>query len=895
MTCSNEYQLEGNVCIQICPGYTKTACNNSDQYISAKCNDNQEYHICSPRTNKTGCSGFNPEADKCTSCNDGYQLDSTTGKCTEKCPASQGYQKEACSNSHYISEKCNNDQSYHKCSQRTNSIDGCQNLNPEADKCDLCKDGYKLDGNVCKEKCPASQGYTKTCDTSVYIQGAACAADAQYHICTQKRTQIDGCEAYVATEDKCSRCDEDHKLQNGTCVKICDGYTKYDDGACPAGQYITAKCSDNGKYLKCANISDDVKANCDKLSTTSNCCQACVSGYHVDSCKCKKEGEEESGGASTTSSVVIPLTSVMTVSENTFYGTTVTNSNANIKDDINIISYGKEVSGICASNAMVENNADINIQSDTTDTIRGIYATGSSVVNNGDIKINAKGGEIYGIYSDSSSIENNGNITINANDTSNAYGIYAVNNSAVKNNGVITINGSSSDANTADGKFIYIDGTSYIINADTIASDISLNTADLGGGTILMTGGSNITAPEVSGQLMLATDITTGENNDIYVTQNLISGNIGDLSLVSQSAMFEANLNAGENSNDGVLTRKPFEALVNNDSIADYLEHNYISGNASELFDKLKKANSLSQLNKNISDLFGQKMLSRMTFEDMSMLREVNLDMNKNLFKTDGAFAFGGTVAPSSYANDVGSVGQYSLNGFNRGKTSYALGVSISDVNTYDDNKDNSRSDRSFVISTPVGYKTHGIEFITSPKVGYAYGEYNRNGFDGTYKGKVYKRMYALMNEVRYPLNWKNMTFTPSAEFNMIGFNIKGSEDNQKPYYLRIKPQRHYSVEAGMGLNAEKEFSLYKLHNFKINGGVAFYHEFANPYELDVCMNEMDGSYRLYDEKRHNNRTVVRFGFDYELGEDVDISASLLSNIDGEYRTDSVCDIKYHF
>ena len=188
-----------------------------------------------------------------------------------------------------------------------------------------------------------------------------------------------------------------------------------------------------------------------------------------------------------------------------------------------------------------------------------------------------------------------------------------------------------------------------------------------------------------------------------------------------------------------------------------------------------------------------------------------------------------------------------------------------------------------------------GFEFITSPKIGYAYGEYTRNGFNNSYDGKVYKRMFALMNEARYPMDIGKMKFTPSAEFNMIGFNVKGSEEDHKPYNLRIPSQNHYSVEAGVGLLAEKNFTLYKKHQFKMNAGVAFYHEFANPYEIDVCMSEMDGMYRLHDEKRHSNRTVVRTGFDYEWGKDVEMSASLLSNIDGEYRTDAVCDVKYHF
>ena len=80
-----------------------------------------------------------------------------------------------------------------------------------------------------------------------------------------------------------------------------------------------------------------------------------------------------------------------------------------------------------------------------------------------------------------------------------------------------------------------------------------------------------------------------------------------------------------------------------------------------------------------------------------------------------------------------------------------------------------------------------------------------------------------------------------------------------------------------------------------MNAGVAFYHEFANPYDLDVSMSEMDGTYRLHDEKRHANRVAARVGFDYNLRNDVDVSMSMLSNIDGECRTDAVCDMKYHF
>ena len=94
---------------------------------------------------------------------------------------------------------------------------------------------------------------------------------------------------------------------------------------------------------------------------------------------------------------------------------------------------------------------------------------------------------------------------------------------------------------------------------------------------------------------------------------------------------------------------------------------------------------------------------------------------------------------------------------------------------------------------------------------------------------------------------------------------------------------------------AEKEFKPFKNHKFNVSGGVAVYHEFANPYELEVGMSGMDGYYKLQDEKRSDNRAVVRFGFGYELKDNVDVSASWLTNIDREYRTDANLDLKYHF
>ena len=548
--------------------------------------------------------------------------------------------------------------------------------------------------------------------------------------------------------------------------------------------------------------------------------------------------------------------------------------------------------GLGTAYSNIVNDGTINVSGGSN--VYGISAKNASVYNNGDINVSATGDNAYGIYADKSKVENTGNINIDAPKAGNAYGIYAANGSTVKNEGTITINNDKSTDNVADGKFIYTDKSSYVLNSGTIFSDASLNTSSLGGTNLLMSTGANITAPEVSGTLNLSSDVTTGSNANVYVMQNLVNGSTANLDVLSQSAMFSAALNDYGSTADAVLTRNSFNSLMSNSSLADYLERNYASGKGTELFDELKKQTSLEDLNEGIGDFFGQR-LPKMTFEDMSIMRELNFDMSKNMFNQEGAFEYGGNVAPYGYSDTVNSTGRYALYGFNYGKKSYGFGVAISDVNSYDEEKADNRKDTGVVVSTPIARKVNGFEFITTPQLGYAYGEYTRAGFNNSYNGKVYKRMYALMNEVRYPMSFGKLRFTPVAEFNMIGFNVKGSEEAHKQFNLRIPSQTHYSVEAGLGFMIEKAFSLYKLHNFKFNTGLAFYHEFANPYELDIRMSELEGTYRLHDEKRHNNRVAARFGFDYELLNNIDVSMSVLSNIDGECRTDAVCDIKYHF
>ena len=163
-------------------------------------------------------------------------------------------------------------------------------------------------------------------------------------------------------------------------------------------------------------------------------------------------------------------------------------------------------------------------------------------------------------------------------------------------------------------------------------------------------------------------------------------------------------------------------------------------------------------------------------------------------------------------------------------------------------------------------------------------GRYDRTGFDGkSYDGTIEKRVYGLMNEARYLMTFGDWTLEPAAEFNVLGYTQRGHED-RNDYSLRIKSQNTYSVEGGIGLYLTKAKELSKDTRIKLTAGVAAYHEFADPYTLDVGMTGMDGSFTLRDENRSDNRGVIRAGFDYDW-EDYTLYGSFMSYIDREIRT----------
>ena len=589
--------------------------------------------------------------------------------------------------------------------------------------------------------------------------------------------------------------------------------------------------------------------------------------------------------------------------------------------------------GMYAKDGIIRNKGEIKIHHLKDGVAVGIYADGSTeVINSGSIIIDRPqwlnddvsnkiyssdldyyGGVAVGIYAASGAkITNTGTIDIrtchtNTENQGKTIGIFAENGAEIHNTGTIYLNGSGStgwnnygtvfeNGNIfQDGNLIVENNTQNSPMSVSSVKPASLNLNDFGG-TVVASGTSQfIVEGSISGDLAINNNVIENGFDTTYRVSNMIQAeDANGLNLLSQSALFDATL---ENEHDAVMTMKSFNDVVENQSVADFLKQNYAAENNEQLFGMLKNKETLAALNNTLDSLIGSDMFNRFTFEDLTMMRDLNADMNNTLFtNNDKHLQIAGNITPWNFDGNTGSNARYALYNTTFSRGSLGLGIAFSDIRSNNGRNDkDSRYDQTFQMSVPMGYKTNGIKFISTPRFGYAYGTYDRTGYEGkNYDGKIEKRMFGLMNEARYPISFGNWSIAPAVEFNALGYHIKGKED-VKEYSLNINSQNNYSVESGLGLYANRELKPTKNSTLKLNAGVAVYHEFADPYALELGMNGMDGSFTVRDERRKDNRAVIRTGFDYGLGDDITLIGSFATYIDGTTHNNANLDFKYNF
>jgi len=409
---------------------------------------------------------------------------------------------------------------------------------------------------------------------------------------------------------------------------------------------------------------------------------------------------------------------------------------------------------------------------------------------------------------------------------------------------------------------------------------------------------------QLAGDVTAGASLAMGGNQDVYIGNGqgegafIGNGDSSLLNITSESPLFEASYQNNANNANGldiVLTRKSFNEVVSNDSLAAFLEANYTAGRNEAFFDKLKAFGDKAALSNSLDKLMGKDMLTRFNYEDLTMMRELNFDMNKQLFHNkEQAFSTAGFISPMAFRGDTGSNSRYSLFNKRSGALSVGLGVAFTNIKSNDAHNDDDRQDTMYQLIVPIGYRFNGFNLMTSPRIGYARGTYDRTGFDDqNYDGHIEKRVFGLMNEARYPITLGNWTLEPAAEFNVLGYTQRGHED-AKEYSLYIKSQKTYSVETGLGLYLGQEKELSPNTRLNLLAGVAVYHEFADPYKMELGMAGMDGSFTLRDENRSDNRGVIRLGVDYQRN-NYSLYGSVMSYIDREVRSAIKTGFKWSF
>ncbi|MBP5534290.1 MAG: hypothetical protein J6Y03_02140, partial [Alphaproteobacteria bacterium] len=317
---------------------------------------------------------------------------------------------------------------------------------------------------------------------------------------------------------------------------------------------------------------------------------------------------------------------------------------------------------------------------------------------------------------------------------------------------------------------------------------------------------------------------------------------------------------------------------------------NYALGNNEAFFNEIKSIGNASAFKSTMDSLTGQDTISRFAHEDLTAMREINFTMNEAMFTNSDKqmFETQGVVNGFSFKNDNNSVGQYAL-GTKRIAPRWKVGYAMSNTNINTDNdNDTTRRNQVFQVFAPIGYENSGIKLISTPQIGFARGHYTRKGFNDTsYKGVIEKRILALMNEARYPMEMGGFEVSPTVEFNAIAYNQKGSEDNRE-YSLTMPSDNKLSVEAGLGVYANKA-----IGNMKFNAGLMMYREFADPYNVKMGMNGMEGTFNLYDD-RQEYRGVASFGFGYDLN-DWNVYGKVQHFMENDNHTNMKAGIKYTF
>lgn len=576
------------------------------------------------------------------------------------------------------------------------------------------------------------------------------------------------------------------------------------------------------------------------------------------------------------------------------YGMSVTKSTSDTSDisainnkngsiEINNIATGAGIEANNGAKAINKGNIAISDSfANSTDGIKGLWVrSGSTAVNEGSILLSNINGEdnVYGIYSDNSNVVNSGSITLSNVDESSSYGIYAVNGSKVYNSGTITINGESYSKNEADGKFIYIDDSSSMVNDGEITVNTAFDVSSLGNGKFILGKNGKITAEEIKGNITADADITSGGFDKTYYNKDAFSGKTDEIKLASGSALFDAVIKGC----DIVMTMKDFDEVVQDKSVADYMQQNYEAQRNAKFFDVLKLYSSAQSLNRSLNQQLGFSLLPNFAQENMNVFRSLSNLVTDTMFSQDltnermmvgydylgqDRSTKGRVTGYENTANSSYFLADTKLNNRQR----FGLGVALTRFSSdYDDD-----SSRKATFAQALGSYMHDFgnrwKYAGLLRAGYADGDYKRQSGGTRIGGDTSDILYGFNNELRYSYDLGLAVLEPQFELNASGYyQRKIKEDDAKTNALQIKGTNNLSLESGAGLYLSKEAVYGENGRLKGRLGGSYYRELSQPYHtMRARVNDTEGYYLVESSDIFDrNRTILRadVAFSYKAWE----------------------------
>ena len=437
----------------------------------------------------------------------------------------------------------------------------------------------------------------------------------------------------------------------------------------------------------------------------------------------------------------------------------------------------------------------------------------------------------------------------------------------------------------------------------TTSGNVDFGTQSEGDAQISIGSGGSYQAESFTGTIQADADIVEGGFATTYVNEDSFVGENNGVEVVSQSYMFDASTQENDKGNtDVVMTMKPFEDVVDDSGISEYLSRNYKEQNSEEVFNALKSAADKENFTAVLNQELGLDFIPNLIKQSFDVERNISTEINDNLLALQDKDARN-VVGLTVYRNDAknkGSTTGYkervtAVHGFSDREVSDNLraGIGLSIARADSDYKnDASRYNNTGAIFVPVIFDEDYLSALIKPKIGISRGHYRRNGTDKVYKAKTKEYFYGADIAASKEFSFDSFSIKP-----LVGADITELHTgniNETNGGLKIKKENTLSARSVLGIDATKQINLTDHSDVVFAVGAKYFHEFGDKYKNYAQLEETSGYFRVDSNrfKRDFGLMKIKVGYDWK---DMNVDASVILPIERKQNPYYMFNAKYNF